>query len=146
MDEDVDDIEGAEPGLLADFIEALNPEARAMWPDVRRAWKAEVRRAGAPKGTSTRDSLYNAFQRVKGKITAAKLEELVDNAVKKGDAQTLRVLAMLAGEDLTEKPNEAAGPGAQLIILRPHPDSLTPLQEGDIQTQLASIAPELLSS
>lgn len=147
MDEDeFDDIEGAEPGLLSSFIAILNPEARAMWPAVRRAWKAEVRRTGAPRADNKREMLYNAFQKMKGTITAAKLEDLIDNAVKKGDAQTLRVLAMLAGEDLSEKPPEASGPGAQIIILRPHPKGLTPAEEDSILGQIEQIAPNQLTS
>ena len=107
-----------ETGQLAAFIKTLSPDQRAMWTPIRRAWRREVNQAKAVRGGGPREDLASAFAHVKAKITPAKLEQLVMNAIAKGDAQMFRVLAMLAGEDLSERPQAAPGPGAEVIILR----------------------------
>jgi len=109
------------------FYTTLTAKQRRLWEPIWEAMKQEVQEARVEaKATgekkSTRDALYEAFQSVKGTITAEKLTELIENAVKKGDAQTLRVLAQLAGEDLTERVQQQAGPGAEVIIFRPYQD------------------------
>ena len=70
-----------------------------------------------------------------GKITAEKIERLIDNAVAKGDVQALRVLAQMAGMDLTDRPTQAVGEGAKVIIIRPHPMLLTPEEEANVREQ-----------
>lgn len=69
-----------------------------------RAWKkvsamieeAEKRAAEGGK----REALWGAFQHVQGSITPDMILNLIKNAVEKGDAQTLKVLAQLGGVDL----------------------------------------------
>jgi hypothetical protein len=85
---------------------------------------------------SSRDALHEVMQQAQDGITAEKVGSLIDNAVKKGDAQTLRVMAQMAGMDLSDRPVQAAGPGAKVIIIRPHPALLTEAEEADVQRQI----------
>ena len=125
------------------FEETLNEKQGAMWSHLRACWINETK--GRPldpeeKGNKNRDLLAAAFESIKGTITADRLLELVDNAINKGDAQTLRVLAQLAGQDLTERKVTEDGPGAELIIIRPHPDELTEQGEARVSTDVKKVA------
>jgi hypothetical protein len=133
-----EEVEGAglPRGHLARFEASLTPEQKRLWTPIRRAWKADTRRA-ADAGTtrSNRDLLYDSMTQAQGKITAEKIERLIDNAVAKGDVQALRVLAQMAGMDLTDRPQQAVGEGAKVIIIRPHPMLLTPEEEANVREQ-----------
>ena len=125
-------------GHLARFTASLTAEQKKLWTVIRRAWKAETPRA-EPAGkapNSNRDLLYDSMNTAQGRITAEKIEQLIDNAVAKGDVQALRVMAQMAGIDLTERPRQAVGEGARVIVIRPHPMLLTPEEEASVQAQI----------
>jgi hypothetical protein len=124
-------------GMLSAFVHSLNPEQRLMWTPIRRAWRTQEKRAKEASGKSNRDVVWDAINRAQGSITPAKIERLIDNAVSKGDAQALRVIAQMAGIDLSDRPAQAAGEGAKVIIIRPHPLLLIESEEADIQRQIA---------
>ena len=107
--------------LMRRFTASLTAEQQLDWHVIHQAVGRELAVSRMPAGADHRDGLYHVFQQVQGKITAEKLEALIDNAVDKGDAQTLRVLALMAGVDLTERPHEASGEGARVIFVKPHP-------------------------
>lgn len=108
--------------------ENYNKWLRTLTEQQARMWAVLEKNAGERidrlqrmiAGGNGRDELFNAFEAIKGQITPELLRQLIDNAVKKGDAQVLRVLAILAGCDLSERPTEQLGEGAKLIIIKPH--------------------------
>ena len=132
--EEADDA-GLPRGHLARFEASLTPEQKRLWTPIRRAWKADARRATTGGARSNRDLLYDSMTQAQGKITAEKIERLIDNAVAKGDVQALRVLAQMAGIDLTDRPQQTVGEGAKVIVIRPHPMLLTPEEEASVQAQ-----------
>lgn len=128
-----------------DFMTTLSGRQRThfegIWRPVSR-FVREVKRARAAGDepepeppANARESLKSAFARAKQHITADKLTQLIDNAVEKGDAQALRVLAMLAGEDLTAQPQAGTGEGAKVIVFRPYG---TPLLEQGVIDELVA--------
>lgn len=125
------------PGVLASFHRTLTPEQLLLWHPIRRRWKAEVRQARAASGKSNRDTLYDAMNQAQGKITAEKIERLIDKAVEKGDPNALRIMAQMAGMDLADRPKQAAGEGAKVVIIRPHPMLLTADEEASVQEQIS---------
>lgn len=124
------------PGTLSKFTHSLTPEQMLLWRPVKRAWNKQVENLKKARAGSTRSDLYDAFNRAQGKITEEKIVKLIDNAVAKGDAQALRVMAQLGGMDLSDRPQAAAGEGAKVIIIRPHPLLLTEAQEANVQRQI----------
>lgn len=128
---------GLPRGHLARFTASLTPEQKKLWTPIHQAWKADTRRAAARPVSSNRDLLYDSMNQAQGKITAEKIERLIDNAVAKGDVQALRVMAQMAGIDLTDRPKQAVGEGAKVIIIRPHPMLLTLEEEASVQEQIA---------
>ena len=112
------DSEYLQAGDLARFVETLNADQRAMWTRIRRAWKREVSVARQEVGGSGRNETNAAISSVLTGLSPHKLEALIDNAVKKGDAQMFKLLAQMGGFDLTEKAPQEAGPGAEVIIIR----------------------------
>jgi len=132
-----EEIVGLPRGHLTRFVATLTPEQKRLWTPIYRAWKADTARAARP-APSNRDLLYDSMNQAQGKITAEKIERLIDNAVAKGDVQALRVMAQMAGMDLTDRPKQIVGEGAKVIIIRPHPMLLTPEEEADVQEQMAS--------
>jgi len=134
-----EEIAGLPRGPLKRFLATLTPEQKRLWTPLHRALKADPARvATARPAHSNRDLLYDSMNQAQGKITAEKIERLIDNAVAKGDVQALRVMAQMAGMDLTDRPKQIVGEGAKVIILRPHPMLLTPEEEADVQEQIAS--------
>jgi len=129
---------GLPRGHLTRFVATLTPEQKRLWTPIHRVWKADSARAAARTAHSNRDLLYDSMNQAQGKITAEKIERLIDNAVAKGDVQALRVMAQMAGMDLTDRPKQIVGEGAKVIISRPHPMLLTPEEEADVQEQTAS--------
>lgn len=138
--EEPEERDGELPGLAAGqlerFVRALSPKQRALWTPIRQAWEGELARARRESSKSHRDTLYESMNAAQGKITAEKIETLIDNAVAKGDAQVLRVMAQMAGIDLTDRPQQATGEGAKVIIIRPHPKLLTPEEEAEVQRRI----------
>ena len=132
-----EEVEGLPRGHLARFEALLTPEAKRLWTPIRRALKAKAKRETARPTASNRDLLYDSMNQAQGKITAEKIERLIDNAVAKGDVQALRVMAQMAGMDLADRPKQAVGEGAKVIIIRPHPMLLSPEEEADVQAQSA---------
>ena len=132
-----EEIGGLPKGYLAQFTTSLTPEQKKLWMPIQRAWKAEVRRAkeNPPAPSSNRDLLYDSMNKAQGRITAEKIEQLIDNAVAKGDVQALRVMAQMAGIDLTDRPKQAVGEGAKVIIIRPHPMLLSAEEEAEVREQ-----------
>ncbi len=128
---------GLSRGHLARFTASLTPEQKKLWTPIQRLWKAAARRAAAQPARSNRDLLYDSMNRAQGRITAEKIEQLIDNAVAKGDVQALRVMAQMAGMDLTDRPRQVVGEGAKVIIIRPHPMLLTAEEEASVQAQIA---------
>jgi hypothetical protein len=122
-------------GHLARFTASLTPEQKKLWTPIRRAWKADARCAAARPASSNRDLLYDSMNQAQGRITVEKIEQLIDNAVAKGDVQALRVMAQMAGMDLTDRPKQIVGEGAKVIIIRPHRMLLTPAEETSVQKQ-----------
>ncbi len=110
-----------DPTLLSGFAASLTVAQQSNWQKILAAVTQEISALRTAASADNRDGLYHVFQQVQGKITAEKLEALIDNAVEKGDAQTLRVLALMAGVDLTERPQERSGEGVHVIIVKPHP-------------------------
>jgi hypothetical protein len=134
-----EEIVGLPRGHLARFTASLTPEQKKLWAPIQRAWRADKRRAEDARPTgSNRDLLYASMNQAQGKITAEKIERLIDNAVAKGDVQALRVMAQMAGMDLTDRPKQAVGEGAKVIVIRPHPMLLTPEEEAGVQEQIAA--------
>ena len=133
-----EEIVGLPRGHLARFVSTLTPEQKRLWTPIYRAWKADTVRAAARPASSNRDLLYDSMNQAQGKITAEKIELLIDNAVAKGDVQALRVMAQMAGMDLTDRPKQMVGEGAKVIIIRPHPMLLTPEEEADVRAQIGS--------
>jgi len=145
-----EEIEGLPRGHLAAFVESLTPAQKKMWRPIRRVWKKDKQaaeecsgrrgkaRSASMSSDANRDLLYEAVSQAQGKITPEKIERLIDNAVDKGDVQALRVMAQMAGMDLTDRPKQAVGDGAKLIIIRPHPMLLTPEEEASVQTQIVA--------
>jgi hypothetical protein len=136
-------------GLLPNFVKGLSVNQRKLFSVIRKAHsqyetalKKQIIETKRTREDSTKEALYNVFQQVKGTITAEKLTKLIDNAVERGDAQALRVLAMLAGEDLNERKLNEAGPGADVIIIRPHPKELTEAEEANVQKQIEYFVPK----
>ena len=128
---------GLPRGHLARFTASLTPEQKKLWTPINRVWKTESQRAAATRpSSSNRDLLYDSMNQAQGKITAEKIERLIDNAVAKGDVQALRVMAQMAGIDLADRPKQTVGEGAKVIIIRPHPMLLTPEEEADVQEQI----------
>jgi len=133
------------PGDLARFVTSMTPEQRAMWTPIRQAWKQEVKDAGRVEGEpvkrygseSSRDTLYKAMNHAQGKITATEIENGIRAGLAKGDPQAVRVMAQMAGIDLSDRPQAAAGEGAKVIIIRPHPLLLNAAEEADIIRQIA---------
>ena len=125
-------------GAMAEFVRSMNPEQRAMWTPIRRAWRYETRRALLASGKSNRDSLHDAINRAQGKITPSHIEKLISTAIEKGDTRALETLSKMAGIDLSDRPAQAAGEGAKVIIIRPHPLLLNGAEEADIQRQIAA--------
>lgn len=132
-----EEVEGLPRGHLTRFTATLTPEQKKLWAPIRRAWRADTRRAATRPAASNRDLLYDSMNQAQGKITAEKIERLIDNAVAKGDVQALRVMAQMAGMDLTDRPKQAVGEGAKVIVIRPHPMLLTPAEEASVQAQIA---------
>ena len=66
-----------------------------------------------------RENLYSALMKAQGKVTEKMIMELIENGIRKGDANILRVLAQCSGVDMSEKPAESAGEGAKIIVFRP---------------------------
>ena len=128
------------PGMLAKFVASLTQEQRDMWTPIRQAWKNEVRIFKKDNGIaqpSSRDSLFEAVTKAQGKITAEEIEKGIRTGLLKGDPQAVRVMAQMAGIDLSDRPQTAAGEGAKVIIIRPHPLLLNAAEEADIQRQIA---------
>ncbi len=134
------EMEGLPRGHLARFAASLTPEQQKLWTPIHRVWKAAIRRAGARPATSNRDLLYDSMNQAQGKITAEKIERLIDNAVAKGDVQALRVMAQMAGMDLTDRPKQTVGEGAKVILIRPHPMLLSAVEEAEVQAQIVDSA------
>ncbi len=132
---DEEEVVGLPRGHLARFTASLTLEQKKLWTPIRRVWKADARRAVARPASSNRDLLYDSMNQAQGRITAEKIEQLIDNAVAKGDVQALRVMAQMAGMDLTDRPKQIVGEGAKVIIIRPHPMLLTPVEESSVQKQ-----------
>jgi len=134
-----EEIVGLPRAPLKRFLATLTPEQKRLWAPLQRALKSDPARAATARPTpSNRDLLYDTIDQAQGKITAEKIERLIDNAVAKGDVQALRVMAQMAGMDLTDRPKQIVGEGAKVIIVRPHPMLLTPEEEADVQEQIAS--------
>lgn len=85
-----------------------------------------------------RESLHAAFSKGAKAITAGDFKRSFKTIVEKGDPQGLRLLALFAGIDLTDTPKTQPGEGAQLLIIRPHPNELTIEQEADVVHQIAA--------
>ncbi|MCW3097949.1 MAG: hypothetical protein JWL77_3567 [Chthonomonadaceae bacterium] len=135
---ELEEIVGLPHGHLARFTASLTPEQKKLWAPIQRAWRADKRGVEARPAGSNRDLLYASMNQAQGKITAEKIERLIDNAVAKGDVQALRVMAQMAGMDLTDRPKQAVGEGAKVIIIRPHPMLLTLEEEAGVQEQIAA--------
>lgn len=123
-------------GTLAALTKSFSTEQWQLWKPVRRAWEKQVANLKKARGASNRDYLHESINRAQGNISQAKIEKLIDNAVAKGDPQALRIMAQMAGIDLSDRPQQAAGEGAKVIIIRPHPLLLSEAQEADVQRQI----------
>lgn len=134
-----EEVEGLPRGHVGIFVATLTPEQKRMWRPMRRLMKqAKQAAAGRARSSSPQEQLHDAIDEVQGTVTAEKIERLIDNAVDRGDVQALRVLAQMAGIDLTDRPKQAVGEGAKVIVIRPHPMLLTEKEEASVQAQVAS--------
>jgi hypothetical protein len=86
-----------------------------------------------------REGLHSAIQKAMKGLSADKIQQAFDKAIDKGDPQMMRIWALMAGIDLSERPAQQSGEGAQIIIIRPHPKELTPIQEQSVLAQISAI-------
>ena len=138
-----EEVEGLPRGHVGVFVATLTPAQKRMWRPMRRLMKQAKQAADGrsrSSSSSPQEQLHDAINEVQGTVTAEKIERLIDNAVDRGDVQALRVLAQMAGIDLTDRPKQAVGEGAKVIVIRPHPMLLTEKEEASVQAQVASAA------
>ncbi|HLK55683.1 MAG TPA: hypothetical protein VKU00_03915 [Chthonomonadaceae bacterium] len=90
--------------------------------------------------------MYNALQRALGRLDAGQIEKAFEAAVSRGDAQMMRLWMQAAGMDLTERPQVPAGPGAEIIVIRPHPMTLSAEEEQTVQQMISDLSPSGASS
>jgi hypothetical protein len=86
-----------------------------------------------------RDSLHSAIQKAMKGLNEAQIKAAFQKGIEKGDPQMVRLWMLSAGIDLSERPAVAAGDGAEIIIIRPHPDELTPIQEANVLAQITAL-------
>ena len=131
-----EEVEGLPRGHVGVFVATLTPAQKRMWRPMRRLMKQAKQAADGrsrSSSSSPQEQLHDAINEVQGTVTAEKIERLIDNAVDRGDVQALRVLAQMAGIDLTDRPKPIVGEGAKVISIRPKVFELTPEQEGHIR-------------
>ncbi|HLK60112.1 MAG TPA: hypothetical protein VKU00_26360 [Chthonomonadaceae bacterium] len=133
-------VEGLQPGQLEQFVTTLTEEQRALWTPIRRALRGVVGRARRARGEGNkRDDLYRSMQAAIGRVQIADIDMAIQNAILKGDTQMMRLLAQMAGFDLSARPQQPAGPGAEIIVIRPHPQELDAATEAEVRRRIEAL-------